>query len=131
MQPENFIARLVGPIFIVVAIGIVLNGPFYTALIAEATHSPTLIYLSGLLAMSIGLAVLNAYHSWSGGWRVIITVFGWIWLIGGILRLALPATTAAMAIEIYANPIVLLVVALVILIIGAVLTFFGYRRAKA
>ena len=131
MPAANFIARLLGPTFIAVAIGIALNGPFYTALIAEATHSPTLIYISGLMALSIGLAVLNVHRSWGGGWRVIITIFGWLSILAGIIRLILPATTAALAIEIYANPIVLLVVALILLIVGAVLTFFGYRRATA
>jgi hypothetical protein len=129
MLPANFIARLIGPTFIALAIGIVLNGPFYTVLLAEATHSPTLIYFSGLMAMVSGVAILNVHHSWSGGWRVLITIFGWLWLIAGILRLVLPATSAAVATEIYTNPIVLLLVAVLLLIVGAVLTFFGYRRA--
>jgi hypothetical protein len=124
MQPAVFIARLLGPTFIALAIGIVLNGPFYTALMAEATHSPTLIYFSGLTALVSGLAVLTVHHSWKGGWRIIITVLGWLF------RLILPATTAALALEIYANPIVLLVAAVILLIVGAVLTFFGYRAAK-
>jgi hypothetical protein len=131
MQPAVFIARLLGPTFIAIAIGIGLNGPFYTALMAEATHSPTLIYFSGLLALVSGLAVLNVHRSWSGGWRIIITVFGWLWVVAGLIRLILPATTAALALEIYANPIVLLIVAVIVLIIGAVLTYFGYRTAKA
>ena len=130
MQPAVFIARLIGPSFIALAIGIVLNGPFYTALMAEATQNPTLIYISGLIALVSGLAILNVHHSWSGGWRIIITVFGWIWVIAGLIRLILPATTAALALHIYSNPIVLLVVAAIALILGAVLTFFGYRKAK-
>jgi hypothetical protein len=131
MQPAVFIARLLGPTFIALAIGIVLNGPFYTALMAEATHSPTLIYFSGLTALVSGLAVLTVHHSWKGGWRIIITVLGWLWVIAGLIRLILPATTAALALEIYANPIVLLFAAAVMLILGAVLSFFGYRTAKS
>ena len=51
MQPAVFIARLVGPAFVVVGLGILLNGPFYTAMLAEAVRSPTLIYLSGLMSL--------------------------------------------------------------------------------
>ena len=131
MQPAVFIARLLGPTFIALAIGIVLNGPFYTALVAEATHSPTLIYFSGLTALVTGLAILNVHHSWSGGWRIIITVFGWLCVIAGLIRLILPATTAALALEMYSNPLVLLVVAVIVLVVGAFLTYFGYRTAKS
>ena len=46
MQPAVFIARLIGPAFVAVGLGILANGPFYTALILEAVHSPTLIYFS-------------------------------------------------------------------------------------
>ena len=66
MQPAVFIARLIGPAFVAVGWhpG---NGPFYTALILEAVHSPTLIYFSGLMALVPGLAVLNVHRSWPAG----------------------------------------------------------------
>ena len=51
MPPAVFIARLIGPAFVAVGLGILANGPFYTALILEAVHSPTLIYFSGLMAL--------------------------------------------------------------------------------
>ena len=55
MQPAVFIARLIGPAFVAVGLGVLANGPFYTALILEAVHSPTLIYFSGLMALVPGL----------------------------------------------------------------------------
>ena len=66
MQPAVFIARLIGPAFVAVGLGVLANGPFYTALILEAVHSPTLIYFSGLMALVPGLAILNVHRSWSG-----------------------------------------------------------------
>ena len=92
MQPAVFIARLIGPAFVAVGLGVLANGPFYTALILEAVHSPTLIYFSGLMALVPGLAILNVHRSWSG-WPVIITIIGWLMVIGGVIRLVLPATT--------------------------------------
>jgi len=89
MQPAVFIARLIGPAFIAVALGILANGPFYSALIREAVHSPTLIYFSGLMSLVPGLAILNVHRSWSG-WPVVITIIGWLMVIGGAIRLVLP-----------------------------------------
>ena len=126
MQPAVFIARLIGPAFVAVGLGVLANGPFYTALILEAVHSPTLIYFSGLMALVPGLAILNVHRSWSG-WPVIITIIGWLMVIGGVIRLVLPATTATLASDPYSKPFVLLIVALVVLVVGAHLCFEGYR----
>jgi hypothetical protein len=103
MQPAIFIARLAGPLFVVVGVGILLNGAVYSAMIAEAVHSPTLIYFSGLSALLPGLAILNVHRTWTGDWRVIITIFGWLLVIGGVVRIVLPQTTASLAGTIYSG----------------------------
>ena len=126
MQPAVFIARLIGPAFVAVGLGVLANGPFYTALILEAVHSPTLIYFSGLISLLPGLAILNVHRSWCG-WAAIITVIGGLMTIGGVIRLVLPATSATVASDLYSKPFVLLIVALVVLVVGAYLCFEGYR----
>ena len=59
-------------------------------------HSPTLIYFSGLLSLSRGIAMLNVHRAWTSDWRVIITILGWLLVIGGIIRIVLPQTTAVL-----------------------------------
>ena len=130
MQPAVFIARLVGPAFVAVGLGILLNGPFYTSLLAEATRSPTLIYFSGLISLIPGLAILNLHRTWTSDWRVIITILGWLLVIGGVIRIVLPATTAALAADLYSKPAALLIVSAVVIVVGGFLTFFGYRAAS-
>jgi hypothetical protein len=128
MPAAVFIARLVGPIYLAIGIGIVLNGSFYSGLVAEAVRSPTLIYLSGLLALAPGLAIVNVHRSWSG-WPVVITIIGWLLVIGGVIRLVLPASTASLATHLYANPAALLIVAIILIVVGAFLTVMGYRSS--
>jgi hypothetical protein len=41
----------------------------------------------------------------------------------------LPATTAALASDIYSKPAALLIASAIVIIVGGFLTFFGYRRA--
>jgi hypothetical protein len=41
-------------------------------------------YLSGLLSLLAGLAIVNLHNTWRADWRVIITVLGWLMTIGGI-----------------------------------------------
>src|SRR5579871_4546065 len=128
MQPAVLIARLVGPVFVALGLGILLNASFYAAAITEAVHSPTLIYLSGVAAR---LAVLNAHSAWPADWRVIVTIFGWLCVVGGVMRIVLPQLTASLATALYSGPTRLAIVGAVVLILGGYLSFEGYRLSPA
>ena len=118
-----------GPFFIVLGIGVLINHVYYAAAVAEAVHIPTLIYLSGLMSLLAGIVILNAYRAWTADWRVIITILGWLCAIGGFVRIVLPKVTVSLATTIYSGPAALIVVAIVSLILGCYLSFEGYRRS--
>jgi len=103
MPPAVFIARLTGPSLVVIGVGVLLNEANYAAMITEAAHSPTLIYLSGLLTLPLGLAILNVYRAWTADWRVVITILGWLLAIGGVIRIVLPQFTATLATALYST----------------------------
>jgi uncharacterized membrane protein len=128
MAPPVLIARLAGPLFVVIGVGILLNEPVYSAMIAEAVRSPILVYLSGIASLLAGLAVLNAHRAWTADWRVIVTVLGWLCVVGGILRIALPRLTVSLATTIYSGPAAMMTAGAVVLILGGYLGFEGYRR---
>ena len=50
-------------------------------------------WMVGLVALLIGLTIVNVHNFWIAGWPVIITLFGWLAIIGGIIRMAFPAFT--------------------------------------
>ena len=91
MQPVVFIAKLIGPLFVVLGIGCLVNQTVYADMIGQAVLVPVLIYLSGLMAFLAGVAMLNGYHGWTADWRLIITILGWVLVIAGIIRIVLPA----------------------------------------
>jgi hypothetical protein len=123
-----FLARLIGPIFVVVAIGVLANGAVYRGLSQEFVRSPALIYLSGLFAMAAGVAVLLNHNVWAADWRVLITLFGWLAAIGGAQRIIWPQATEAAVRWFLTNPTSLVVAGIIWLVIGAVLCFYGYFR---
>ena len=130
MPSEILIARLVGPIFVAIAAGILLNASFYVGAIVEAVHSPTLVYMSGLASLLAGLAILNAYSAWSADWRILVTIVGWILVIAGILRIVIPQVVTSLATTIYSGPTALSVTAVIVLVLGGWLSYEGYRPAK-
>ncbi len=130
MQPVVFIARLVGPLFVVLGIGCLVNQTIYADMIGQAILVPVLIYLSGLMAFTAGVAMLNGYHAWTADWRVIITIFGWVLVIAGIIRIVLPGAAAIAAIALYSGGYAMAIVGVIVLIIGGFLSFKGYRTAN-
>ena len=59
MDRSLFIARLIGPTFVAIALGMLINPGMYESMIAEALHPGISFYLSGLLSLLAGLAIVN------------------------------------------------------------------------
>ncbi len=130
MQPVVFIARLIGPLFVVLGIGCLVNQTVYADMIGQAVLVPVLIYLSGLMAFLAGVAMLNGYHGWTADWRIIITILGWVLVIAGIIRIVLPGAAAVAAIALYSGGYAIAIVGIIVLVIGGFLSFKGYRTAS-
>jgi hypothetical protein len=128
MPPAFLIARIVGPVFVAIGVGVLINHSFYAGMVADAVRSPALVYLSGIAALVAGLAILNAHRTWSSDWRVVITVLGWLMAIGGVIRIVLPRVTASIATTIYSGSAAILIVGAIVLVVGGFLSFQGYRR---
>ena len=123
------IARLIGPLFAALGLGLLLNATFYAAAVGEGVHSPVLIAIAGMATLVAGLAILNAYRAWTADWRVLVTVIGWIFIIAGLIRLILPTLAETLAPAVYSGPAALMVAGVVVLIVGGILSFEGYRTA--
>lgn len=128
MERSLFLARLLGPTFVAIAVGMLVNLGMYQTMIAEALHPGIVFYLSGLLSLFAGLAIVNLHNRWQADWRVIITVLGWLMTIGGIIRIVLPQVAIAVGSTIYSGRASAIVAALIIGTLGAFLSFKGYRR---
>ena len=86
MPTSIFLAKLIGPIFLAVGIGVLVNAPAYRALADEFLRNAALVYVSGLLLMTAGMAILLSHNVWAPDWRVLITLLGWLAAVGGALR---------------------------------------------
>jgi hypothetical protein len=128
MPTSVFLAKLIGPLFIAVGIGLVMNAPVYRKLAEEFLRSHALIYLSGLLTMSAGVAVVLTHNVWTSDWRIVITLLGWLAAIGGAMRIMVPQQSERIGRWFTAHSASLTAAAVVWLAIGAVLCFFGYFR---
>lgn len=126
MATSLFLARLIGPLFLVMGIGMLVNPAGVRATAREFLASRALIYVAGLAAFVPGLAIVLTHNLWVSDWRVLVTVFGWLALIGGTVRILAPEWVTAMGSRIIDKTVVMTVGAVAVTALGAILAFFGY-----
>jgi hypothetical protein len=126
MATSEFLAKLIGPLFVAVGTGMLVNRGTYQSVIAEGLRSALLLYLSGVMSLLSGLAIVLTHNVWSTDWRVIITVLGWLMVIGGIVRIVLPQFALTLGAAIYSGSISIIIVAIGAIAFGAFLSFHGY-----
>ena len=128
MQTSHFLAQLIGPMLLVIGLGMLINRDGYRAMAKEFLASRGLIYIAGLLALVPGLAVVLTHNVWAADWRAIITLLGWLAVIGGAFRILFPQEVTRLGSRMIANPLHLTVGGAVTLILGAILSYYGYVR---
>lgn len=116
MTNSKQIAGLIGPTLIVITISEAMNLHIWANNIAPVT------YLNGTLLFVAGLSIVRVHNRWTGGWPVMVTLVGWVVMLGGLFRMFAPeAQQGGENIPTYA-------VIMVILAIGIFLTFKAYSR---
>jgi len=121
-----FLAKLLGPYCILVAIGVLVNRKTYQEAIEDFFKNAAVIYTGGTLALFLGLLIVLTHNIWTANWTVLITILGWSGIVEGVLKIIFPNILIKF-IQIYQKKPALLVIDLLLfLAIGAVLTFFGY-----
>ena len=126
MQTSRFLARLMGPFLVAIGAGLLLNTDAFRLMAEEFLKSHALIFLSGLITLVAGLAIVNVHNVWSADWRVLITVFGWLGVIGGAFRIVSPQATAAAGSAMLAHTAWVVGAWVVVLGLGLWLSYAGY-----
>src|SRR5947208_16958723 len=91
MSTSVFIARLIGPVMLVIGLAVFANHRAFRELAEESLASRALPFLSGLLIMPVRLAIVLTHNIWAIDGRGMITLFGRPNLIGCAARWFAPA----------------------------------------
>lgn len=127
MEYSKKIAGLVGPSMILAGALVLLNMGLFPEMVVEIKHNPLLVILAGFITFVVGLAIVQAHNRWEKGWPVIITVIGWVCLLSGLVRVLFPVLVAQIAVQVIRVPGILPIAAVIMLALGAFLSFKAYR----
>lgn len=90
MHPAQVIAQIIGPMYVVIAIGILLKPQTYRKMFEDSFESPAMLYMWGFIALLFGLLILAFHPAWTADWKVIITIIGWAAVAKGSLLIVRP-----------------------------------------
>ena len=128
MSTSVFIARLIGPVMLVIGLAVFTNQRAFRDMAEEFLASRALLFLSGLLFMPVGLAIVLTHNIWAVDGRVMITLFGWLNVIGGALRLFAPAYVMQTGRAMLKRPQFIPVAAAIWVVAGSLFCLFGFLR---
>jgi hypothetical protein len=111
------------------ALAMLLNLGAMSAIAAQVARDTALIFLSGILLFVAGLAIVRVHNVWSGGWPVLVTILGWLALVGGVARMFFPTRFAALATQFGTSRALLIGFAIVFLLAGGFLCYKSYSRS--
>jgi hypothetical protein len=125
VQTSIFIARLLGPFLLVMGIAVLARPERFRALAREFLDSEALIFLSGVLTLPAGLAIVNTHNVWQG-WPAIVTLFGWLMVLAGVARMTMPAALRSLGAAILDRRPAMAAQGGFVAVLGAFLAWKGY-----
>ncbi len=118
MANSKHIAGLLEPSLIAISITESMNLDIFS------NTSAHLVYLNGILLFVAGLSIVRVHNQWTASWPVLVTLMGWLFLLGGLARMIAPVSSQEAA----HHPTAVLALTSMLLMIGIVLTLKGYGR---
>jgi hypothetical protein len=86
MRTSKRFAQLIGPTIIALTMSEATN-------LRTMLNNPAplvLVYLNGTLLFIAGLSIVRDHNRWKGGWPVLVTLVGWLLMLGGLIRMFAP-----------------------------------------
>ena len=126
METSLFLAQLIGPVLIVIGVGLLLKQTEFREMATDFLSSRALIFVSGLLTLVTGLAIVLTHNVWEFNWPVIITILGWLSVFGGVFRILFPDSVQSMGTSMLDKPATMTVSGAIQIVLGLWLSYVGY-----
>ena len=120
------IFQIISIVYITIGIGIFINPGFYKKLFEDFIENAAVLYLGGIMALTIGYLILAFHNTWTKDLSVIITIFGCLAMIKGILILIRPKIIIALSEVMLQKEGILKIEAIAIIILGLAFSFLGF-----
>lgn len=123
-----FLAKALGLYFLIVGLAMIFNARKFKPLVIDLIKDPALMFLSGFLALIVGILLVVSHNIWVADWRVIITILAWLSLVKGVTRIMAPKFAIKKAKKCIENSASYYMTGLLLLGISFFLIYHGYLQ---
>ena len=127
MHTSIFLARLIGPVMVIVGLAVLFNQNGFRDLAREFVQSRALIFLSGLVILPAGIAIILVHNVWTVSGSLMITLFGWITAITSAVRVIAPQFVMTRGSVMLQRPKMPLITGCIWTVAGLLFCLYGYR----
>jgi hypothetical protein len=126
MDISLFLAQVMGPLLLVIGLGVLMNKKHYQDVVREMVKDKDTNYFRGTIALVLGLLIVITHNVWVSDWPVVITLIGWLGIVKGAGLILFPKQIGELAKNKALIEGALSVGAVVVLLIGAYLGYIGF-----
>ena len=106
--------------------GAIINFKRLQTSLRQIEEQPVILFISGFMALVLGVLILQVHNFWVWDWTIIITLIGWLMVIIGSIRILIPNVAIAMGRSLLErNPNIAYAVTFMFCAIGVFLTIMG------
>lgn len=116
MEISIFFGQLWGWLLVILGLVFLIRSKVFLTELFKLANDETFDLLSGYLALILGLVTVILHNVWVGDWRVIITIFGWLSLVKGIVRVGFPEVTRKL-VSVFQNKLIMTRALLVVMVL--------------
>ena len=125
MDISLFLAQIFGLYFILAGVAILIR-PTATDELLRLFANKNTTFLSGFIALLVGVPLVLLHNVWDGSWRVVITVLVWLTLLKGVARIYLQDLVASWADTLTAYPRMVRHMVWLLIFLGVYLVSIGF-----
>lgn len=128
METSLILAQIIGPILFVMGFRMAINADGMRAIGEQFIESPVMIYMSGFIALTLGLVIVTFHNVWIADWPGVITLLGWLAVLAGVIRMLMPGVVTAIGGAMLGSgaKVLLMASGAVMMALGAWLAVMGY-----
>ncbi len=120
------LAKILGPIVAVEALGLLLNKDFYEKIYSDFEKNNGLTYIAGIFTLLCGLLMVLSHNVWTLDTAGLITFLAWAFLLKGVAVILFPRQLLKLSKSIRKCGNCLVTTGVITLILGGLLIWVGY-----
>ena len=121
-----WISKFLGPVILALSLPMIVTPTTLQETSRRFLADSPLVLISGVLAMTAGLSIVNTHNVWVLDWTLIVTLFGWALLLGGVSRIVAPRAVDRVGGAMMDRPTMTRIIGAFWALLGAFLTFKAY-----